>query len=146
MFLRQSTAQTVRIGPFIDDTDFVSEEVALTISAADIRLSKDGGNMVSCSVGATHDEVGYYSVALGTGDTNTVGMLDVMVSETGTLWVKDRFYVLEEAVYDAMFGASAAVNRSDYVDGRQGFEPLQRGVSYRCAHDLRRPVHDGTNF
>jgi len=110
MFLRQSTAQTVRIGPFIDDTDFVSEEVALTISAADIRLSKDGGNMVSCSVGATHDEVGYYSVALGTGDTNTVGMLDVMVSETGTLWVKDRFYVLEEAVYDAMFGASAALN------------------------------------
>jgi len=110
MFLRQSTAQTIRIGPFIDDTDFVSEEVSLTISAADIRLSKDGGNMVSCSVGGTHDEVGYYSVALGTGDTDTVGTLDIMVSETGTLFVKHQYYVVEEAVYDAMLASGAALN------------------------------------
>ena len=42
-YLRQSTAQTVRFGPFLDSTDGVTAETALTIAQADMQLSKDGG-------------------------------------------------------------------------------------------------------
>ena len=43
MFLKQSTAYTFRFGPFLDDTDGKTAETGLTISQADIRLSKGGG-------------------------------------------------------------------------------------------------------
>ena len=44
MFLKQSTAYTFRLGPFLDDTDGKTAETGLTISQADVRLSKGGGN------------------------------------------------------------------------------------------------------
>ena len=108
-FLKQSTAsQSVVIGPFVDSTDGVTAETALTISAADIRLSKNGGNIVAKnSGGGTHDEIGYYTVTLDATDTNTVGRLQLMVNESGALPVYHEFTVLEEAIYDALFGASA---------------------------------------
>lgn len=43
LYLEQSTAVTVKIGPFVDETDGFSAEDGLTISQADIRLSKNGG-------------------------------------------------------------------------------------------------------
>lgn len=109
MYLRQSTAsQTVVIGPFVDSTDGVTAETALTIANTDIRLSKNGGNIVAKnSGGGTHDEIGYYTITLDATDTNTVGMLQLMVAESGALPVYHEFIVLEEAVYDAMFASSA---------------------------------------
>jgi len=39
LFLKQSTAVTVKIGPFLDDTDGKTAETGLTIAQADVRLS-----------------------------------------------------------------------------------------------------------
>lgn len=109
MFLRQNTAQVIKVGPFLDSTDGVTPETGLTLTNTDFRLSKDGGNLASSSTGsATHDEVGLYDKTLSTTDTNTVGELVVHVNESGALPVQHRYWVLEEAVYDAYFGASAA--------------------------------------
>lgn len=109
MFLRQSTAQVIKVGPFLDDTDGKTAETALTLTNTDFRLSKDGGNFASSSTGSgTHDELGVYNKTLSTTDTNTVGELVVHVHESGALPVTHRYWVLEEAVYDAYFGASAA--------------------------------------
>ncbi len=109
MFLRQSTAVTLKLGPFIDDTDFKTEETALTISQADVRLSKNGGNYAqkNDTGAATHDELGEYDVDLDATDTNTVGILIVRITETGSLPYKRTYQVVEEAVYDKMFGADA---------------------------------------
>jgi hypothetical protein len=109
-YLKQSTApQSVLIGPFVDDTDGKTAETALTIDAADIRLSKNGGNIVGKnSGGGTHDELGYYSITLDATDTDTVGRLQLMVHESGALPVYHEFQVLEENVFDAWFAASAA--------------------------------------
>lgn len=108
MFLRQSTAQVIKVGPFLDDTDGNTAETGLTLSNTDFRLSKDGGNFGSSSSGsATHDELGCYDKTLSTTDTNTVGELVVHVHESGALPVTHRYWVLEEAVYDLIFGASA---------------------------------------
>ena len=110
MFLKQSTAYTFRFGPFLDDTDGKTAETGLSISQADIRLSKGGGNFAqkSESSTSTHDEIGFYIVALDETDTDTCGELLIACHESGALPVFKTFYVLEEAIYDAMFAASAS--------------------------------------
>lgn len=107
MWLKQSTAATIKLGPFVDSTDGVTAETALTIAQADIRLSKNGGDIAQTNnaTGATHDELGYYDVPLDTTDTGTLGRLDVIVSESGALPVWRSFMVVPANVWDSMFGA-----------------------------------------
>ena len=109
-FLKQSTATQTRIvGPFVDDTDFKSLETALTINNTDVKLSKNGGTAANKnSGGGTHIINGNYALTFDATDTNTVGELHVSVSVTGALVVVAKFWVLEEAIYDALFGAAAA--------------------------------------
>ena len=85
--LKQSTAATIKLGPFVDDTDGKTAETALTIGQADIRLSKNGGDIAQShnATGATHDELGYYDIPLDTTDTGTLGRLRVLVSKAGAL-------------------------------------------------------------
>ena len=45
MDLEANTAVTLKIGPFIDETDGKTDETALTITQAEVRLSKNGGDM-----------------------------------------------------------------------------------------------------
>jgi hypothetical protein len=109
-FLRQSTAVDIALGPFVDATDGVTAETALTISQGDVRLKKNSGNwaQVNDNTAATHEENGWYEKELDATDTDTVGILIVAVNESGALPVWREFQVLEEAVYDALFAASAA--------------------------------------
>lgn len=104
MWLRQSTAVTVKLGPFVDDADAKTAETALTISQADIRLSKNGGAYAQTNniAGATHDAAGWYGVPLDATDTNTLGRLVVSVAETGALAVWREFLVLPANVYDGL--------------------------------------------
>jgi len=106
-WLKQSTAITLKLGPFLDDTDGKTAETGLTISQADVRLSKNGGDFAQKNEAnaATHDENGYYDVALDTTDTNTLGRLKISVSESGALPVWEDFMVVPANVWDSMFGA-----------------------------------------
>lgn len=106
-WLKQSTAATIVLGPFVDDTDGVSAETSLTISQADVRLSKNGGAFAqkNDATSATHMENGYYSCPLNTTDTNTLGRLRVAVSESGALPVWVDFMVVTAQVWDSLFGA-----------------------------------------
>lgn len=103
-FLKQSTAVTIKLGPFIDDTDGKTAETGLTISQADIRLSKNGGDIAQTNdaTGATHDELGYYNVPLDATDTNTLGRLLVAVHESGALPVWKEFMVVTANVWDTL--------------------------------------------
>ncbi len=109
-FLRQSTASQVRtIGPFVDDTDGKTAETGLTIAATDIKLMINGAASVNKnSGGGTHRVNGHYSVTFNATDTATVGEMTVSVVVAGALPYWDKFFVLEESVFDSMFGASAA--------------------------------------
>ena len=106
--LKQSTAATVPLGPALDSTDGNTTEEALTISQADIRLSKNGGAFAQTNnaTGATHDENGWYGIPLDTTDTNTLGRLDVAVHESGALAMWKEFMVVPANVYDALVGDS----------------------------------------
>jgi hypothetical protein len=109
MYLRQSTAVDLAIGPFVDDADGVTALTGLTIAQADVRLKKNNAAwaQINDATSATHEENGWYEKEFDATDTNTVGRLLVAVHEAGALPVWHEFWVLEEAVYDALFAASA---------------------------------------
>lgn len=106
IYLKQSTAsQEVALGFFVDSTDGNTEETALTIAAADIRLHKAGATTLATpAAGATHISNGiYYWVADAT-DTNTLGPMVVYCHPTGALAVRVECCVLAANVYDSLIG------------------------------------------
>lgn len=108
-YLRQSTASQSRlIGPFVDDTDFKTTETGLTIANTDIKLRANGTTLSNKnSGGGTHQVNGMYSLTWDATDTANVGELFFSVVVAGALPVFGTYVVLEEAVYDALFAASA---------------------------------------
>ena len=114
MFLKQSTAYTFRMGPFLDDTDGKTAETGLTIEDSHIRVSKAGANFIDKNetTNAAHDEAGFYVVILDTTDTNTVGELQIAIHMSGALPVFKTFQVVEEDIYAAIFAGSATLAAS----------------------------------
>jgi len=117
MFLKQSTAYTFRMGPFLDDGDGKTIEDSLSITRADIRLSKAGGDFAQRNAvsptNLTHDEFGYYILALDATDTATVGELLVAIIDTGNaLPVFKTFQVVETDIYEAIFADGATLAAS----------------------------------
>lgn len=108
VMLKQSTAVSIKLGPFVDEEDGVTPEESLTISQADVRLAKNDGNWAqkNDSNAASHEENGWYEVALNTTDTNTLGTLIVAVNESGALPVWREFQVVPANVYDSLVGGS----------------------------------------
>lgn len=108
-YLRQSTASQSRlIGPFLDDTDFKTASTGLTIANTDVKLRANGTTLSNKnSGGGTHQVNGMYSLTFDATDTANVGELYFSVVVAGALPVFGVYVVLEEAVYDALFAASA---------------------------------------
>jgi len=101
--LKQSTAITLRFGPFLDSTDGDTEETALTIAQADVRLSKAGAAFAqkTDATAGTHDEKGWYSIPLDVTDTGTLGILRVSIHVAGALAVFEEFMVVPANMYDS---------------------------------------------
>jgi hypothetical protein len=108
-YLKQSTASQSRsIGPFLDSTDFQTAETGLTIANTDIKLMINGAASANKnSGGGTHRANGVYGITFDATDTATVGEIFVSVVVAGALPVFATFVVVEEAVYDQLFAASA---------------------------------------
>lgn len=109
-YLRQSTAsQIVPFGPFVDDTDFKSAETGLTIANTDIKIVQAGSSTSKNSGGATHRASGVYEATFDATDTATVGRAQLVIAVSGALIVIKEVTIVEEAVYDALFAASAGM-------------------------------------
>ena len=107
-WLKQSTAVTVTIGPFVDDTDGKTAETALTLSQADVQLSKNDGAFAQKgeTTSASHKTLGYYSCNFNTTDTGTLGLLTLAVHESGALPVRHDYLVVPANVYDSLVAGS----------------------------------------
>ena len=104
--LKQSTATTIVIGPFVDDTDGKTPETGLTISQGDVLLWKQGGTTLAQktdATAATHRSNGLYTVPLDATDTGTLGQLIVSVTESGALPVRHNYMVVPANVWDSYF-------------------------------------------
>ena len=103
-FIRQGTALTIKVGPMVDRTDGQTIEAGLTISQSDVRLYKNGGagaQKTSVTAG-TYNEHGIYNVPLDATDTNTVGVLSVLLNKTEALPRRQDYMVLPAQVYDSI--------------------------------------------
>jgi hypothetical protein len=105
LIARQSTARTVIVGPVLD-----ADGVAVTGGVvADFKIAKNGGAPAGLNGSATltHRHTGFYSLALTASDLDTVGQAEVTIDDTVNACQAKEITVIEEAVYDALFAASA---------------------------------------
>jgi hypothetical protein len=112
MWLKQSTATTIKFGPLLDATDGITPEAgeatALDNATTGIRLAKNGADIVdrNDATAPVHDEVGYYDIVLDATDTGTLGRLRVIYNgPTVNLPVWQDYMVVPANVWDSMFGA-----------------------------------------
>lgn len=109
-FIKQLTSAgttTVRLGPFIDDTDGKTAKDALTILYTAVGLSKNGGvlNVKHNNTALTADgALGYYSCVLDDTDLGTLGSLRIHVHVAGALPVWLDLTVLAPQVYESLIG------------------------------------------
>lgn len=120
--LRKATnSQSITMGPFVDDTDFKTLRTSLTILNTDVKLTINGGVTVNKNFGGgTHRVNGFYRFLFNDDDTAEVGEMHVSIKMTGAIVVWDKFYVVEPAVYDALYAPGAlgfanVVNQGDSV-------------------------------
>jgi hypothetical protein len=113
LILRQSTSIDVRLGPFVDVGDGFTPETGVTIAASDEAevLKADGAAteaMTGALVAVTGCD-GYYDYTVATGDVDTVGeIVFVMQDDSVYLPVRREGYVVEEAIYDALYASGSA--------------------------------------
>ena len=128
LWLKQSTSITVKIGPFVDDADGNTVEDGLTIAQADVRLSKNGGDIAQKTeaTSCTHDELGIYGCPLDTTDTGTLGRLQLWVHESGALPVWHEFMVVSANTWDSFFAAeNLDVNAAEISDDSAAADNLE---------------------
>lgn len=112
MLLRQSTAITLPLGPFVDDADGKTLLSALLIRKADVKVAKNGGAYAAVSAdqgsgdsGAAYLDNGDYAIALNAADTSTLGQLRVSIVRSGALPVWMDATVLAPKTYDRLLGS-----------------------------------------
>jgi len=144
LWLKQSTAVDVIVGPFVDKTDGNTAETGLTVTQAEVRLSKNGGNMAQKNEATSlvHDELGYYDCNLDATDTNTLGRLQLMIHESAdALPVYHEYMVVTANVYDTLCStdvlqadltqmggvAQSATDLKDFADA--GYNPATDKVT-----------------
>ena len=112
MFIRQNDTGKIGIGPAVAIGDGFTAITTLDVNTADsarARLGDDSTVDISgYTWAATTNMDGCYDLTLQTGITDTVGPFDIMIEDVSLcLPIYQRFYVLEETVYDALFAASS---------------------------------------
>lgn len=111
VFLRQSTAVDILIGPFVDEDDGKTLEESLTISQGDVMLSKNGQSLAqkNDNTACAFDDFGCYNCELDATDTNTLGELTVIVFEDGALPFRRDFQVIPAAQYDELVAGTVGI-------------------------------------
>ena len=110
--LRQSTAVTVKVGPFLDTADGATAKTALTLAQADciLFLNNGAGAQKNSATSATHDTGGIYGVPFSTTDTGTLGHLKLLINKSSAYPVWEEWMVVPSNVYDSLISATGDLN------------------------------------
>lgn len=123
-YLKTNTATRITVGPFLDKTDGITPEVALTVTSEkltfvvddagvptlilDVAPTASGGN--NDMVHITNDDAGYYDLELAAANVNYVGRAMLSLNDVAThLPVFHEFMIVPANIYDSLFG-------TDYLD------------------------------
>lgn len=112
LFLTQSASVSIRVGPFVDKTDAVTEITSAVTPV--FELSKNHGAFATRTATAiSYDSNGWYAVTLDTTDTGTLGPLIIKSDSSGTyLPVWKEFIVVTSNVYNSLVAGTALLNVS----------------------------------
>ncbi len=112
-FVRQGATHKLLIGPVVAVGDGFTPVTTLSLGSADEAegILHDNGTVVSIAaytLAAITGADGYYHLTLQSGITNTVGHVTIAINDDSLcLPVRADYTVVEEAVYDAYYAASA---------------------------------------
>ncbi len=96
--LKQSTAATIVVGPVLD-----ANGVAVTTAVVtNFSIAKNGTVAALTTETVTHSVNGYYTIALTTSNTNTLGQLDVIVNASTMAMANHRYTILTAGMFDAI--------------------------------------------
>lgn len=160
-FLKQSTGVIVQLGPFVDATDGVTAETALSPSSTNVRLYKAEGTTAVDIYDATwtHIGLGEYRVTLTSTHTDTAGPLTIVAQISGARPVVHEFNVLASTSYDALMSGAAIPSNMTKLAGNAtaaelmyypalGIKPVTVGSgssTTRIATNLTESVSDHWN-
>jgi hypothetical protein len=117
-FLRTNTACRVTVGPFMDKTDGITPETALTVTACKLTLMVDDGNVPTlvldvaptASAGSndmvhvTGDDAGFYDLELAAANVNYLGRAMLAITDAANHCpVFHEFMIVPAMIYDSMF-------------------------------------------
>ena len=116
-YLRTNTATRITVGPFLDKTDGITPEVALTVTACQLTFITDTGGVptlildVAPTVSGgsndmthvTNDDAGFYDLELTAANVNYVGRAMLSITDVAThLPVFHEFMIVPATVYDSL--------------------------------------------
>jgi hypothetical protein len=116
-YLRTNTDTRITVGPFLDKTDGITPEVALTVTSEKLTFVVDTAGVPTlildvaptASGGAndmvhiTNDDSGYYDLELAAANVNYLGRAMLSLNDVAThLPVFHEFMILPAVIYDAM--------------------------------------------
>lgn len=116
--LRENTATRISVGPFLDVTDGITPEVALTVTGIHLTLMVDDAGVPTLSLDAdatasggandmvhvTNDDAGMYDLELAAANVNFTGRALLACIDTSEhLPVFHEFQIVSANVYDAIF-------------------------------------------
>lgn len=144
--LKQSTAVVVHIGQFVDVGDGFTPEVEITLTGADeAEVLKHAATTTTSISGLTWAAItgcdGHFALSLGTGETDTLGMFEVIVQDDSVcLPVVVRFEVVTANYWDSKYSTDvrkvdvtqiggvtqSATDLKDFADA--GYDPVTNKV------------------
>jgi len=116
-YLRTNTATRITVGPFLDKTDGITPEIALTVTSELLTFIVDTAGVPTLVIDAaptasagdndmvhiTSDAAGYYDLELTAAQTNYLGRATLSLNDVAThLPVFHEFMIVPAVVYDAM--------------------------------------------
>jgi len=124
-FLKTNTATRVTVGPFLDKTDGITPETAITVTGCHLTLMVDTAGVPTLSLDAdatasggnndmvhvTGDDAGFYDLELTAAQLNYVGRAMLSINNVGVHCpVFHEFMILPANIYDSI------VSGTDLVD------------------------------
>lgn len=121
--LRRNTATRITVGPFLDKTDGITPEVALTATNEKLTLTVDDGGVptlvldttATASGGSndlvhiTNDDAGFYDLELAAANVNYSGRARLAITyATDHCPVFHEFMILPEVVFDSLYNTVGA--------------------------------------
>jgi hypothetical protein len=102
--LKLSTAATVVVGPVLD----ADGAAVTTATVTDFSIAKNGTVAALTTETVTHSVNGYYTIALTTDNTDTLGRLDVITNDPAMSMTNHRYTILPADTYEELLATGIA--------------------------------------